>query len=80
MFRAGRGGDFHRIFAAVLVAFFVAEMRDWVPLWFLPFMPAIFILGWIARRARTRSAKLVAARRLQERRFLAAVPAGAASP
>jgi hypothetical protein len=43
---------FHRIFATVLVAFFVAQMRDWVPMWFLPFLPAMLILGYVAWRAR----------------------------
>ena len=42
--------DFHRIFAAVLIAFFVAEMRDWVPMWFLPFLPAMLIFGILAGR------------------------------
>ncbi len=44
--------DFHRIFATVLIAFFVAQMRDWVPMWFLPFLPAMLILGYVARRAK----------------------------
>jgi len=53
LYAAAPSSDFHRIFATVLIAFFVAEMRDWVPLWFLPFLPAMVILGYVARRACT---------------------------
>jgi len=52
LYATGAGSDFHRVYASVLVAFFVAEMRDWVPLWFLPFLPVMIILGYVARKAR----------------------------
>lgn len=57
LYRAAPKSDFHRIFATVLIAFLVAQMRDWVPVWFLPFLPAIVILGLIARRAARRYRK-----------------------
>jgi hypothetical protein len=44
--------DFNRIFATVLITFFIAQMRDWVPLWFLPFLPAILVVGFVARGAK----------------------------
>ena len=53
LYASAPASDFHRIFATVLVAFFVAEMRDWVPLWFLPFLPAMVLLGFLARGAVT---------------------------
>ena len=46
---------FHRITASVLVAFFVAQMRDWVPMWFLPFLPAMLIFAFVAWRVRKQS-------------------------
>ena len=55
---------FHRIFAAVLIAFFGAQMRDWVPMWFLPFLPVMLIMGvvaWRARKTRTRSPRAAVA-------------------
>jgi hypothetical protein len=52
LYETAAGSDFHRIFAAVLVAFLVAQMRDWVPMWFLPFLPAFLILSYVARRVR----------------------------
>lgn len=52
LYAASPASDFHRIFATVLVAFLVAQMRDWVPMWVLPFLPAMLILGYVARRAR----------------------------
>lgn len=55
LYAVGAASDFHRIFATVLVAFAVAQMRDWVPMWFLPFLPAMAILAFIARRVRRRS-------------------------
>lgn len=58
LYAAAPYSDFHRIFSAVLIAFFVAEMRDWVPLWVLPFLPAMIILGYLARRACRMPAKL----------------------
>ena len=51
LYAAAPASDFHRIFATVLVAFLVAQMRDWVPMWVLPFLPALLILGSVARRA-----------------------------
>jgi hypothetical protein len=44
--------DFHRICAATLIAFFVAQSRDFVPLWFIPFLPAAFVFGNVALRSR----------------------------
>lgn len=52
LFSIDASSDFHRIFATVLVSFYVAQMRDWVPLWFLPFMPAMIIIGYLAWKAR----------------------------
>lgn len=54
LYAAAPGSDFHRIFAAALVAFVVAQMRDWVPMWVLPFLPCFLILGYVARRAKGR--------------------------
>jgi hypothetical protein len=51
-FAVGAASDFHRICAAVLVAFIVAQVRDFVPVWFIPFLPAGVILGFIARKAK----------------------------
>ncbi len=44
--------DFNRIFAATLVAFCVAQARDFVGVWFIPFLPALAIFTAIARNAR----------------------------
>jgi hypothetical protein len=44
--------DFHRIYAALLVGVIMAEARDFVPLWTMPFLPAATVLGFIARQAR----------------------------
>jgi hypothetical protein len=55
LYAAAPFSAFHRIFATVLIAFFVAQMRDWVPMWFLPFLPAMLILGYVAWRARSAS-------------------------
>jgi hypothetical protein len=52
LYAVGSHSDFHRIFATVLVTFFVAEMRDWVPLWFLPFLPVMLVLGYVGWKAR----------------------------
>lgn len=51
-FSTGAASDFHRIVAAVLIAFIVAQARDFVPLWFMPFFPVGVILGLVARQAR----------------------------
>jgi hypothetical protein len=51
-FSADNTSDFHRIVAALLIAFIVAQARDFTPLWFLPFLPAGVILGSVARKAK----------------------------
>jgi hypothetical protein len=58
LFAIGSGSDFHRIFAALLVAFFIAQSRDFVPVWFIPFLPAAVIFAYIARWARTHRPRL----------------------
>jgi hypothetical protein len=52
LYSTGAASDFHRAFAALLIAFVVAEARDFVPLWLMPFIPAMLLFGFIARRAR----------------------------
>jgi hypothetical protein len=52
LYRTGAASDFNRLFAASLVAFFVAQARDFSPVWFIPFMPALVALGVIARRCK----------------------------
>jgi len=52
LYAEGAISDFHRIFAAVLMAFFVAQARDFVGVWFIPFLPALAILAAIARNAK----------------------------
>ena len=58
LYATAPASDFHRLFATVLVAFAVAQMRDWVPMWFLPFLPVMLILGYVARRARQATVRL----------------------
>jgi hypothetical protein len=53
LYESGASSDFHRIFAAVILAFFVAQARDFSPVWFIPFLPAFVILAFMARRAKT---------------------------
>jgi hypothetical protein len=36
--------DFHRMFGTFLVAFFVAQSRDFSPVWFIPFLPGGILL------------------------------------
>ncbi len=55
LFAVGAHSDLHRIFAAVLAAFYVAQMRDWVPVWFLPFLPAVIVLVITLRTVRRSS-------------------------
>jgi hypothetical protein len=50
-FSIGAASDFHRICAALLIAFVVAQVRDFVPVWFIPFLPAGVVLGFVARQA-----------------------------
>lgn len=57
LYQAAAGSDFNRMFATILMAFAVAQMRDWVPMWFLPFLPAMAVFGYVAARA-TRSRPL----------------------
>ena len=51
LFRAGAQSDFNRLFAASLVAFFVAQARDFSPVWFIPFLPVLTVSALIARRS-----------------------------
>jgi hypothetical protein len=50
--------DFHRIFAAMLMAFVAAQARGYSSLWFLPFIPAGLVFAWVAHRSRGRGAAL----------------------
>jgi hypothetical protein len=52
LYESGASSDFHRIFASVILAFFVAQARDFSPVWFIPFLPAFLILAFMARRAK----------------------------
>lgn len=52
LYVTGASSDFHRIFAAVILAFFVAQARDFSPVWFIPFLPALVIFGYTARRVK----------------------------
>jgi hypothetical protein len=64
LYSVGAASDFHRIFAALLAAFIAAQARDFVPLWFLPFLPAGVVLGYVARRAiKSRPARVTPAPR-----------------
>lgn len=56
LYAEGAACDFHRIFAATLMAFFIAQARDFVGVWFIPFLPALAILAVMARRAKTAQA------------------------
>jgi hypothetical protein len=51
LYSTGPASPFHRIFAALLVAFIVAQARDFIPLWFLPFLPAAVVFGFVAQQA-----------------------------
>ncbi|HSY54004.1 MAG TPA: hypothetical protein VK785_06125 [Opitutaceae bacterium] len=52
LFATGMASDFHRIFAALLIAYIIAQARDFVPLWFTHFFPAGVVFGLVARQAR----------------------------
>lgn len=52
LFATGSTSDYHRICAAMLVAFFVAQARDFVAIWFLPFLPGAAVLVWVGLRCR----------------------------
>jgi len=52
LYATGAASDFHRAYAALLIAFIAAESRDFVPLWLMPFIPGIVIFAWITRQAR----------------------------
>ena len=52
LYAVGPASDFNRIFAAALLAFFVAQARDFAPVWFIPFLPAMIILFFISRNAK----------------------------
>lgn len=53
LYTKGADSDFNRIFAAALLAFFVAQARDFSPVWFIPFLPALLIFLIMARNAKT---------------------------
>jgi hypothetical protein len=63
----GAQSDFNRIFAASLLAFFVAQARDFSPVWFIPFLPAILVFGAMARSAKSVQNLAEAALRLPHR-------------
>jgi hypothetical protein len=67
LYSTGATSDFHRIAAALLVAFIVAQSRDYVPIWFLHFLPAGVIFGLVARQASNTEASRM--RMAQERRL-----------
>jgi hypothetical protein len=52
LYSTGQTSDFHRICAALLIAFIVAQARDFVPLWFVHFLPAGLVFGYVIRRAK----------------------------
>ncbi len=52
LYESGAASDFHRIFVAVIVAFFVAQARDFQPVWFIPYLPAFVVLAYLARSAK----------------------------
>jgi hypothetical protein len=52
LYQTGALSDFNRLFAAALIAFFVAQARDFSPVWFIPFLPVLVVLGIIARRCK----------------------------
>jgi hypothetical protein len=75
LYENGSSSDFHRIFAATLVAFFVAQARDFSPVWFIPFLPAMVIFGSMARSAKAAQNHVaVAAGRAAVRRSAAVAP------
>jgi hypothetical protein len=53
LYESGATSDFNRIFAAAILAFLVAQARDFSPVWFIPFLPAMLIFGFMARRAKS---------------------------
>src|SRR5581483_8754749 len=61
LYATGMTSDFHRISAALLIAFVVAQARDFAPVWFIPFLPAGLTFGYLARQARGQRAAPVAA-------------------
>ncbi len=63
LYAAGSASDFHRIFAAPLIAFFVAQARDWAQVWFIPFLPALLIFILQARNAKLARLAVAASRR-----------------
>jgi len=48
-FKIGVKSDPHRLVAAVVISLVVAQMRDWTPMWFLPFLPALAVLFFAFR-------------------------------
>jgi hypothetical protein len=44
--------DFHRLFGALLIAFFVAQARDFQPVWFIPFVPGALLVLFVVLRSR----------------------------
>jgi hypothetical protein len=51
LFSVAEATDFHRIVAALLIAFFVAQARDFSPVWFIPFLPAGVVMVIVGLRA-----------------------------
>jgi hypothetical protein len=52
LYESEASSDFNRIFAAAILAFFVAQARDFSPVWFIPFLPALVIFASMARSAK----------------------------
>jgi hypothetical protein len=51
VYEAAGASDFHRLFAAVLIAFVFAQARDFSPVWFIPFLPAGVVCALVIRQA-----------------------------
>ncbi|HTQ31621.1 MAG TPA: hypothetical protein VMI53_10460 [Opitutaceae bacterium] len=64
LYATDAASDFHRIFTALVIAFIVAQSRDFAPVWFIPFLPAAVVFGFVARQAR--SGQVAAIRRARE--------------
>jgi hypothetical protein len=63
LYTAGSASDFHRIFAASILAFYVAQARDWAGVWFIPFLPALVIFFFLARHAKSARLEVAASPR-----------------
>lgn len=51
LYAVGASSDFHRLCAAVLISFVFAQARDFAPVWFIPFLPAVVVCGVVVHRA-----------------------------